>query len=315
MNRKFLSFGLVAAMLTTSVSFNALADKEDTGAIVGAIVGGILGNQVGKGNGKTVATGLGIILGAVVGADIGKQLDENDRRALAEAQRDAFLRPIGERTEWDGYRYGSRTGARGNFRTTREGYLRTNSREICREYESVIVTRRKTETKTGIACSRADGSWREVNSSEVVFRDGTVIRNETSTSGRGSNYGGGYNRPQPVRPIEPSYPRPRPGSGYGYGYGNGGSIQEREATVAAIRNFVWSTNGLNKSSSEADRIARLWIERNCEGAYQVQAMANQFKQEYDFAWSTRGLNMSSFQARQYALDRVSRMSRCSNLLY
>jgi len=299
MNRKFLSFGLVAAMLTTSVSFNALADKEDAGAIVGAIVGGLLGNQVGKGNGKTVATGIGIILGAVVGADIGKSLDENDRRALAEAQRDAFLRPIGERTEWDGYRYGSRTGARGNFRTTREGYLRTNSREICREYESVIVTRQKTETKTGIACSRADGAWREVNSSEVIFRNGTVVRNETSTNGHGPNYGGGYNRPQPVRP----------------GYGYGGSIQEREATVAAVRSFVWGINGLNKSSSEADRIARLWIERNCEGAYQVKAMAAQFKQEYDFAWGIRGLNMSSSQARQYALDRVSRMSRCSHLLY
>lgn len=299
MNRKFLSIGLVAAIITTSVSFHASADKEDTGVVVGAIIGGLLGNQVGKGSGRTVATGLGIVLGAVIGADVGKSLDENDRRALEEAQRDAFRRPIGERSDWDGNRYGSRTGARGNFRTTREGYLRTNSREICREYESVIVTRQKTETRTGIACSRADGSWREVNSTEVTFHGGNY----------GGNYNGGYNRPQPVRPIEPSYPRP--GSGYGYG----SSLQEREATVAAIRNFVWGTNGLNRSSSEADRIARLWIERNCEGSYQIQSMANQFKQEYDFAWSTRGLNMGSSQARQYALNKVSRMSRCSNLLY
>lgn len=214
MNRNILSFGLVAAMLTTSVTFNALADKEDTGAIVGAIVGGILGNQVGKGNGKTVATGVGIILGAVIGADIGKSLDENDRRALEEAQRDAFRRPIGERTDWDGNRYGSRTGARGNFRTTREGYLRSNSREVCREYESVIVTRQKTETKTGIACSRADGTWREVNSTEVVFRDGSSVRNETVTSGNGGR-GYGYGGPvRPMEPVRPMHPRPRPNPGY-----------------------------------------------------------------------------------------------------
>ncbi|OYZ16237.1 MAG: hypothetical protein B7Y39_15820 [Bdellovibrio sp. 28-41-41] len=392
MNRSFLSFSLVAAMLTTSVSVTALADKEDNGAIIGAIVGGILGNQVGKGNGKKVATGLGIILGAVVGADIGKDLDNNDRRALEEAQRDSFRRPIGERTEWDGNSYGSRTGARGNFRTTREGYLRSNSRKVCREYESVIVTRQKTETKTGIACSSANGSWREVNTTEVVF------------NGRRRN-GGNY-RSGPVRPIEPSRPMPRPPvvvptPNYGYGslrgycqdydhsqfmiakqfatsyngpylsqseatrwaleYNrehrcgtitefssrfqalkslatsyNGLYLRETEArvyaaekaeyhttadvaelvnTIAKLKSFVTAYNGLYKGQSDAGRIARNWTDRNnCENSSQIQMMWDQFNREYQFATSYNGLYLGQTEARNYALGKVSRMSRCSDLL-
>ncbi|MCB0371187.1 MAG: glycine zipper 2TM domain-containing protein, partial [Bdellovibrionales bacterium] len=174
MNRKFLSYSLTIAMMTTLISVDGFAKKkskknENAGTIAGAIIGGIVGSQIGKGDGKTSATGIGIIVGAVLGNEIGKDLDESDRRAFSEAQRDNFRRPVGEETDWDGSRYGSRTGSHGRFVTTREGYRRNNSREVCREYRSVIVTRNKTVTKTGIACSSTDGSWREVNSKEVVF--------------------------------------------------------------------------------------------------------------------------------------------------
>lgn len=205
MSRKLLSYGLVAAFLITTGSVSAKADKQDAGAIIGAIVGGVIGNQIGGGSGKTVATGLGIVLGAVVGADIGRTLDDSDRRAYAEAQRDMFRSPIGQQIDWDGYSYGSRTGSRGHFRTTREGYYRGNSREVCREYETVIVTRQKTETRTSIACSRADGSWREVNSKEVVFNSPNYYPPSRPSPGYsngrpypGGDYGG-Y-----------SYPAPRP---------------------------------------------------------------------------------------------------------
>lgn len=215
MNRKFLTHGLIATMIATLFSFNAHAGKDDAGAIVGAIVGGLLGNQVGGGNGKIVATGIGIILGAVVGKEIGEQMDNNDRRALAEAQRNCFQQPIGYQTYWDGNSYGSRTGSRGQFRTTREGYYR-NTRQVCREYESVIVTRQRTETRTGVACSRSDGSWTEVNSTEVVFHNsgygqynnGYGQYNGGYNGGYYDNRNGGYNRPQPL-------PRPRPGYNHG----------------------------------------------------------------------------------------------------
>lgn len=211
MNRKLLSLGLAAALLTSTVSFKAHADNQDAGAIAGAIIGGILGNQIGGGSGKAVATGLGIVLGAVVGADIGRALDDADRRAYADAQRDVFYRPIGQQVDWDGYRYGSRSGNSGYLRSTREGYYRGNPREICREYESVIVTRQKTERRTSIACSRADGSWREATSTEVVFNQSSYGYGQPSYPSYPSQ--GGYitpgSRPYPGGYVTPA-PRPQP---------------------------------------------------------------------------------------------------------
>tara|TARA_B110001454_G_scaffold16145_1_gene14571 strand:- start:54904 stop:56106 length:1203 start_codon:yes stop_codon:yes gene_type:complete len=300
MNRSVLTLSLVAAMLTTSVSFTALADKEDNGAILGAIVGGILGNQVGKGNGKTVATGIGIILGAVVGADIGRDLDNNDRRALEEAQRDAFRRPIGQRTDWDGNNYGSRTGARGNFRTTREGYLRTNSREICREYESTIITRQKTETKTGIACSSANGSWREVTSTEVVFRDGSSVRNETVVVGNNGRRG----RVRPVEPVRPS-PRPPvvvPTPNYNYASLRGYCQDYDHSQFMIAKQFAASYNGPYLSQSEATRWAMEYNREHRCGT--ITEYSSRFQAALSLATSYNGLYLSQSEARNYAAEKA-----------
>lgn len=305
MYRTILSYSLVAALLTTSVSFNALADKEDTGALVGAIVGGIIGNQIGGGSGRDIATGVGVILGAVIGADIGKTLDESDRRALADAQRNAFRRPVGERTDWDGNQYGSRTGAHGNFRTTREGYLRTNSREICREYESIIITRQKTETKRGIACSRADGSWREVNSTEVVFRDGSSVRNETVTNGRNP----GYN--QPVRPIEPSRPyypnRPNPGypppvPGYGYNSLRGFCQDFDHSQFLIAKQFATSYNGPYLSQTAATQWALNYNRSHRCGT--ISEFSARFQALKNLATAYNGLYISESEARIFAEEKA-----------
>lgn len=399
MNRKIFSYGLVAALLTTSVGFNAKADKEDAGAIIGGIIGGVIGSKIGKGDGKVVATGLGIIVGAIVGADIGGTLDDADRRALSETQRDVFLAPIGERRDWDGNRYGSRTGNRGHFRTTREGYLRSNSREVCREYESVIVTRNRTETRTGIACSSANGSWREVTTSDVVFRDVSsrpVIVDRPAPRPVQPDYRPDYRPdrrpPVPVRPT-PDYGQYGSLRGYcpdhdhqqfyaaknfaystsglnmnsndatnwglqynqghrcgtiseyqqrhqalkNFAYSTSGlnmnssdaiayanqrvetlsvyEIQAMQSVMTAVKNFVYATNGLNRDSATAARVARDWAERGtCGDAVQVQQIWNAYSKEYSFAYSTSGLNMNSSGARDYAINKVSRMTRCSDLL-
>jgi surface antigen len=307
MNRNLLSYGLVAAILATSVSFTAKADKQDEAAIIGAIIGGVLGNQVGKGNGKAVATGLGIILGAVIGSDIGKSLDQNDRRALEEAQRDAFRRPIGDRTEWDGNRYGSRTGSRGHFRTTREGYLRSNSREVCREYESVIVTRQKTETRTGVACSRNDGSWREVNSTEVIFRDGSSVRTETESSGYGNNYGRRpVPRPRPIVVPEPDY-----NDG---GYGGNGSLSGycpdyNHQQFYAAKEFAFSSTGLNLTTNNATQWALNYNQTHRCGT--IHEYARQFAAVKEFAFSSSGLNKTTSRAVSIATQWVDR-GNCGN---
>lgn len=160
----------IVAMLIGSVNAVAFDSKSDAGAVVGAVVGGVIGNQVGGGSGQVIATGIGIIAGAVIGSSIGQSLDRMDQAALQNAQNQSLLGPVGQPVDWYGSQYGSRTGSHGRFATTRRGYNRHNNREECRSYRSEIVSRGKSEVRTGTTCRRANGSWYEVNSSEVYFR-------------------------------------------------------------------------------------------------------------------------------------------------
>lgn len=178
---------VVGTLIVTSLvqyTSPAFANKETVGNIIGGIIGAAVGSNIGKGNGKKAAIIIGAIAGTMIGGKVGKDLDEADRRALEEAQRRALNDRLGDRRDWDGRSYGSRTGARGSFTTTREGYNQRTG-EYCREYQSVIYLRDRTEETRGVACSRPDGSWYEVRETEVRF-------------------GGGFGRQEPSRP--PRYP-------------------------------------------------------------------------------------------------------------
>ncbi|WP_413558144.1 beta-sandwich domain-containing protein [Bdellovibrio sp. HCB209] len=206
MNRKQMILGavLMASVVQASSVAHAGIDKGDIGTIIGGVIGGAAGSGFGKGNGKTAATIIGAIAGSIIGNKLGQQMEDNDRRAYNEAQRRSLESGIGESCDWDGSRYGSRSGARGSFNSTREGY---NSRgEYCREYVSVIEMRGRTERTQGIACQGRNGSWSETRSSEVNW------------GGRGGGHGGGYNpgpRPGPgPRPMPPRPAPPGPGSRY-----------------------------------------------------------------------------------------------------
>lgn len=210
MKKQALLGTLIAATVLQTAS-PAFAGKEEVGNIVGGIIGGVIGSQIGGGNGKTAATIIGAIAGSMIGGNIGRDLDDADRRALGDAQRDCFNRGVGQRVDWDGNRYGSQTGARGSFTSTREGYnYRTG--EYCREYESVIYSGGRQERTVGVACSRADGSWYESNSQEVNYDQGGF-----NNGGRPPRYPGpGYPPGRPGGPGRP-YPGPgRPGPGPGY---------------------------------------------------------------------------------------------------
>ncbi|WP_413613197.1 beta-sandwich domain-containing protein [Bdellovibrio sp. HCB-110] len=190
--KKNLILGSVIVASLVQYTSPAFANKETIGNIIGGVIGGVIGSQIGKGNGNTAAIIIGTIAGTMIGGKVGQDMDEADRRAFQEAQDRALRNRLGDRCDWDGRNYGSRTGSRGSFTSTREGY---NSRtgEYCREYTSVIYTRHNTEETRGIACTRRDGSWYEVRETEVRFNGG---------------YGGG--RQEPSRP--PRYPEvpPRP---------------------------------------------------------------------------------------------------------
>lgn len=195
---------ILGSLIVTSVmqaASPALANKETIGNIIGGVIGGAIGSQIGKGNGNKAAIIIGAIAGTMIGGKVGKDLDEADRRALVDAQNRALRDQLGRRNDWDGRNYGSRTGARGSFTSTREGY-NARTGEYCREYTSVITTRSGTETTRGIACSRRDGSWYEVQEREVSFNRGN----------QGGQRPPQYPQPgypqQPTYPSQPSYPQP-----------------------------------------------------------------------------------------------------------
>lgn len=165
--KKQILGALIATTLVQSAT-PAFADNEELGTIIGAIAGVAVGSQVGHGKDRTAAIIIGAIAGSLIGNQIGRNLEDGDRRALGDAQQDCFRRNVGERVDWDGRRYGSRSQARGSFTSTQEGY-NARTGEYCRSYTSVIYAAGREEKQTGVACSRPDGSWYESRTEEVNF--------------------------------------------------------------------------------------------------------------------------------------------------
>lgn len=159
---------LSAALLAQPASAGNGGAGEVMGTILGGLLGAVVGANVDQGQDKTAGILIGGILGAVVGNVVGSALDESDRRACQEAQHDSFRRPVGYRSNWDGSYYGSRTGGRGYFVSTREGYHYSGGYR-CRDYESYIWVNGREERTRGTACERRDGSWYEVRQTEVRY--------------------------------------------------------------------------------------------------------------------------------------------------
>lgn len=195
--KKKVILGLLLAVTTTQTVSVAQASNADAGTIIGGVIGGLFGNQFGGGNGKTAATIIGAIVGSSIGNKVGAEMDENDRRALAEAQSRALQGRLNGDCDWDGRNYGSRSGARGRITSTREGYNQYTG-EYCREYSSVIYLNNRTEETTGTACSRRDGSWYEVRQTQVRWNGGGM------DSGRPGRY-----NPSPA-PVPAPAPVPVP---------------------------------------------------------------------------------------------------------
>ena len=194
---------IVGALLVTTVAQTASvahASKADIGTIIGGVIGGLAGSNIGKGNGKTAAIIVGAVAGSLIGNKVGANMDDNDRRALADAQNRALTGGLNSNCDWDGRSYGSRTGARGRITTTREGYNQYTG-EYCREYRSIIYLDNRTEDTRRVACTRPDGSWYETRETQVRW------------GGRDMGMGGGrpapYN-PAPIQPPAPVRPVPPP---------------------------------------------------------------------------------------------------------
>ena len=180
--KKNLVIGTLLISTIISAAAPAMADKSVGGTLIGGALGAVFGSQFGKGNGNKAAIAVGAIVGAIVGHNVGESLDQADRRAYEEAQRNCFDGDLGTR-EWRG------RGARGNFRTIEEGYRGT---QTCRSYESIIDYGNRVERTSGVACRDNRGFWQNVEEKQVDFRP----------RGNGGNYGGhGRDRRDDYRPA------------------------------------------------------------------------------------------------------------------
>lgn len=155
----------IVVLMMGSLNVFAFDNKGQVGAVVGGVVGGVVGNQLGGGLGAIV----GVIAGAAIGNSVGKSLDRADQQALQNAQQQALYAPVGTPVSWDGAQYGSRTGARGRFETTRRGRYVRDERIECRSYRSEIYGGGRSEVRSGTTCRNVNGGWNEVNSSEVRY--------------------------------------------------------------------------------------------------------------------------------------------------
>ena len=158
---------LIASIGSQAVPVTALANNKDAGTIIGGIFGAIVGSRFGRGGGRVGATIVGAVVGSAIGHRIGERMDDNDRRAWARAQRRCLDGEYNRQYRWYGSEYGSDTGARGEFIVVREGY-HVETRQVCREYRSVIWVNGEKEVRTGYAC-KTRTTWTEVPNTRVYF--------------------------------------------------------------------------------------------------------------------------------------------------
>ena len=148
---------IAAAAILLSACITNDAPKQGAGTLLGAVGGALAGSQIGKGRGRIIAVAAGTLAGAFIGNQIGQSLDRADRIALAGAQRQAHLAPVGEPIQWSN----PDSGNYGEIIPTREG--RSSSGRYCREYQSSVVINDQTQQAYGVACRQPDGSWQVID--------------------------------------------------------------------------------------------------------------------------------------------------------
>lgn len=148
---------LLFTLVLAGCSTTDVGVKQGVGTLAGGTAGALAGNQIGSGKGKTAATIGGAVLGALVGSEIGRQLDENDRQAIAQAEYQALEsagpnRPVA----WQN----PRSGHRGQVSAGPAYFV--NERN-CRDYSHTIYVDSQPEILRGTACRTPEGSWQNVS--------------------------------------------------------------------------------------------------------------------------------------------------------
>ncbi|HJO72555.1 MAG TPA: RT0821/Lpp0805 family surface protein [Rhodospirillales bacterium] len=131
--------------------------KQTVGTLLGAGLGALAGSQIGGGKGQLAAVAIGALGGAWLGSEAGKSLDKADQvYAERTAQNTLENNKKGQTSKWRN----PDSGHAGSYTPTRT--YQTASGRNCREFETTVEIDGKSETATGTACRRADGTWKLV---------------------------------------------------------------------------------------------------------------------------------------------------------
>ena len=148
---------------TVLVSVLALAGCEDAGpnqtggTAIGAATGGIIGASLAGRHDGLAGAVFGAAIGGLIGNAIGKDMDDNDRRRMMEAQQRAYAGPIGQPIIWDN----PDNGHSGSITPIRDGH--TESGDYCREFQTDVNVGGQRQSAYGKACRQPDGSWKIVS--------------------------------------------------------------------------------------------------------------------------------------------------------
>jgi len=144
---------IVAPLLAAAMLVSACETKEQQGTVAGAVVGAGVGSLFGSGSGRVWAIAGGAVAGAFIGNRVGKSMDDRDRREAAAAQKQAETAPVGEQIAWNN----PDSGNSGTVEVVQEGTDADGNN--CRQFKHTVTAGGETQTKTGVACKRADGKW------------------------------------------------------------------------------------------------------------------------------------------------------------
>jgi surface antigen len=156
-NSKLLRATALVSVVLALAACEDAGPNQTGGTAIGAATGGILGAAIAGPHDAFAGAVFGAVAGGLVGNAIGKNIDDNDRRRMMEAQRRAYAAPMGQPVIWDN----PDNGHSGSITPIREGH--TESGGYCREFETQVTVGGQKQSAYGRACQQPDGSWKIVS--------------------------------------------------------------------------------------------------------------------------------------------------------